>query len=174
MPVLLAQIEALSPAQFILLIGLIAGVLRSVPVFLQTGNVNIAVAHFSQIVVALALSLLWWIGAALVWWFAVRRRRYPIWLTALHVTLGVAVADVLASVLAMVAGSIETHGAILAELGKAPLMAVLSPLELTLLRSLYWFVEAIALIALGRLVLRMDSLIAPPSIPTHSDAEQPG
>ncbi len=169
-PGLLAQIEDLTPAQFTLLIGLFAGVLRSAPAFLHAGNVNIAIARFSQIVVALALGLVWWIGAALLWWFAVRPRRYSIWLTALQVTLGGAVGDVLASVLVMVAGSFETNGALVTELGNAFLTSALGSLELTLLRSIYWFVEAIALIALGRLVLRMDTLVAPPSIPTHPDA----
>jgi hypothetical protein len=38
---------------------------------------------------------LWWAAAILVGWVAVRRRRYSIWWTAWHLSLALAVADLL-------------------------------------------------------------------------------
>ncbi|MDB4875281.1 MAG: hypothetical protein JWM41_1727 [Gemmatimonadetes bacterium] len=157
----LAQIEALSPLRFILLIGAVGGALQSIPVFFHSGTLNVANARVSLIFVALVVSPLWWSGAALLWWFAVRRRRFSIWWMACQVTLGLAAADVLLSALAVVAASIETKGEFVPAFGQQLAMAVLSPLELTAFRSVVWFVQALVLVALGRLLLRMDTLVPP-------------
>jgi hypothetical protein len=161
-PLLFAQIEGLASARFILLIAAVAGTVQAVPVFLHPGSLNLATASVGQLALVTGISLLWWTGAALLWWFAVRRRQYPIWLTALHVTLGLAAADLLMNGLGFVASSIETRGEFAIAFGRALPGALWGPVGIALLRSPFWFVQAIALIAVGRLVLHMDALIVPP------------
>lgn len=109
------------------------------------------------------MALLYWIGAALLWWFAVRRRQHAIWLTALHVTVALFAADLFMDGLGYVAASIETHGEYAGALGHSLPGALSGPLGIALLRSPFWFLQTVALIALGRLVLRMDALVVPPS-----------
>jgi hypothetical protein len=167
---LLDQVEGLSPTRFVLFIGAVGGVLQSIPVFFH-GTTNVATARVGQIVLVLGIHLLWWTAAALLWWLAVQRNRFSIWLTALHVTLALALADLLVAALSLVAASIETHGEIVDALRRAPSTAMIGPFGPTLLRSPLWFVEALVLLALGRLVLRMDApLAAAPSTSTPTEA----
>ncbi|HEY9225904.1 MAG TPA: hypothetical protein VIP11_04610 [Gemmatimonadaceae bacterium] len=161
MPLLLAQIERLASARFILLIAAISGTVQAVPVFLHARSLNFATARLGQLALITSINLVWWIGAALLWWFAVRRRQHPIWLTALHVTLGLAVGDILMNSLGFVASSIQTRGEFAIAFGRALPNALSGPVGIALLRSPFWFVQAVALIAVGRLVLHMDALIVP-------------
>jgi hypothetical protein len=140
-------------------------------VFLHLGSLNLASARLAQIVLVTGIALLNWTGAALLWWFAVRRRQYPIWLTALHVTVALAAGDLLMNGLGFVAASIETRGEYAIAFGRALPAAFSGPVGIALLRSPFWFVQAVALIAVGRLVLHMDALVLPPpAASTHPGA----
>ena len=170
MPLLLARIEGLASVRFILLIAAVAGTAQAVPVFLHSGSLNLATARLGQVALITCISVVWWTGAALLWWFAVRRRQYPIWLTAVHVTLGLVAADLLMNGLGYVASSIETRGEFAIALGQALPGTLWGPVGIALLRSPFWFVQAVVLIAVGRLVLRMDTLIVPQQVTaTHPD-----
>ena len=170
MPRFLAQIESLAVAPFILLIAAIAGTIQALPSFLHLGSLNLASARFVQVVLVTGIALLDWTGAALLWWFAVRRRQYPIWLTALQVTVALAAADLLTNGLGFVAASIETRGEFAIAFGRALPGALSGPLGIALLRTPFWFVQAVALIAVGRLVLHIDALVLPsPAAATHPD-----
>lgn len=73
--------------------------------------------------------------------------------------------------LEFVAASIETKGEFAVAYAQALPAALSGPIGITLFRSSFWFVQALALIAVGRLVLRMDVPRAPsPTNPTHPDA----
>jgi hypothetical protein len=156
----LSQLEALDSAPFILVTGAIGGAVRGIPAFFLS-NANVAGARWAQLIVALVLSLLSWTGAALLWWIAVRRRRFSIWWTACHVTLALAVADLLVTALSFVRASIETKGEIIFDLGSALPTVFVSNLGVTGIRSAFWLIEALVLVALGRIVLRMDERDAP-------------
>ena len=164
----LAEIERLAVAPFILLVAVVAGAIQALPVFLHLGSVHLPSARLAQIVLAMSLAVLNWTGAALLWWFAVRRRQYSIWLTAIHVTVALAAGDLLMNGLGYAAASIETHGEYAVAFAHALPSALPSPLGIALLRSPFWFMEALVLIAVGRLVLHMDSLVAPAPV-THLD-----
>jgi hypothetical protein len=168
-PRFLAQIESLAVAPFVLLVAAIAGTIQALPAFIHLGTLNLANARFAQVALATGVGLLDWTGAALLWWFAVRRRQFPIWLTALHVTVALAAADLLMNALGFVAASIDSRGEFAIVLGRALPGALSGPLSLALLRSPFWSVEATALIAVGRLVLRIDTLVSPPTTTTHQD-----
>jgi hypothetical protein len=118
-PRLLTQIEGLTAASFILLVAAIAGTVQAVPLLLNLGPVNLATTHLAQVGWVTAFSLLYWTGAAFLWWFAVRRRQHAIWVTALHVTVALAAADLLMNGLGLAASSIGTHGEIAIALGRA-------------------------------------------------------
>jgi hypothetical protein len=166
----LEQIESLAAAPFILLVAAVASTIQALPIFLQVGSLNLATARFAQIALATGIGVLDWTGAAVLWWFAVRRRQYSILLTAIHVTIAMAVADLLMNGLGFVAASIETRGEFAMALGAALPAALSGPIGIALLRSPFWFVEALALVAVGRLVLHMDTLVVPPlAAATHRD-----
>jgi len=156
-----AQIERLAVTPFILLVAAIAGTIQGLPALLHLGSLNLTSARFVQVAVITGLGILEWTGAALLWWFAVRRRQYPIWLAAIHVTVALAAADLLANALGYVAASIETRGKYAVALGHALPGALSGPVGSAVLRSPFWFVDAIVLIAVGRLVLHMDTLVVP-------------
>ena len=166
----LAEIEGLAAAQFIFLIAAVAGTVQAMPAFLQLGSLNLATARLIPIVLVTVITLAKWTGVALVWWFAVRRRQHGIWLTALHVTLGLFAGDLLMDLLGYVAASIETRGEYASEFLQAFPGVLSGPVGVALLRSAFWFVQAAALIAVGRRVLHMDVLIVPqPRSATQSD-----
>lgn len=170
MPRFLAQIETLSAAQFILLVAALAGTVQAIPAFLHLGSLNLATARVVQVAAVTAVAILYSIGAAFLWWFAVRRRQHSIWFTALHVTAALFAADLLTNGLGFVAASIETRGEYAIALGHSLSLAFSGPIGIALLRSPFWFVQALALIIVGRLVLHVDSLVAPsPAAATHSD-----
>jgi hypothetical protein len=163
-PGFLAQIEGLTVPSFILLIAAIAGTVQAIPLFLHLGSVDLGRARLAQIGLATALSVVYYTGAALLWWFAVRRRQHSLWLTALQVTVALAAADLLMNGLGLVATSIETRGAFAIALGRALPDALWGFVGGALLRSPFWFIQAAALIAVGRLVLHVDALIVPPRL----------
>ena len=167
----LAEVEGLAAAQFIFLIAAVAGTVQAMPFFLHLGSLSVAHAGIVPIVMAsAAITLVKWTGAALLWWFAVRRRQNGIWLTALHVTLGLFAGDLLMDLLGYVQASIETRGEYASEFLQAFPGVLSGPVGVALLRSAFWFVQAAALIAVGRRVLHMDVLIVPQSISaTQSD-----
>lgn len=146
---LAAHMEGLAAAPFILLVGLIGGALQGMPRFFL-GTTGTTDSHFAPFVVVGVASVLWWTAALFLWWIAVRRRRWSLWATATHVTLGFAVADVLASALGMVVASIDTNGAYAEALVREPLTVVSSNLVLTLIRSPLWFLGSVIAVAVGR------------------------
>ncbi|HXT17872.1 MAG TPA: hypothetical protein VN706_19705 [Gemmatimonadaceae bacterium] len=119
MPRSLAQIESLAVTPFILLVAAIAGTVQAIPMFLHIGRLNLASARFVEVAAITGLAVLNWTGAAVLWWFAVRRRQYAIWLTALRVTVALAAADLFMDSLGYVAASIETRGEFAIALGRA-------------------------------------------------------
>jgi len=165
-----AQIEGLAAVRFMLLVGLIGGGLQAIPRFLLSGSGAMR-PHVAQFVVVGVTSTLYWTGAALLWWIAVRRRRWSLWATATHVALGLVVADILSNGLGMVAASIDTNGAFAKAVVREPLTFASSNLGLTLVRSPFWFLGAAIAVALGRHLSSPPHTIAsPPSKPTRSEA----
>jgi hypothetical protein len=150
MRVLPTQIEQLPPAPFILGVSLAGGVLQGIPGFFLEHTDGTG-ARVAQLVVAVGISVVWWAAAVLLWWTTVRRRQFSIWKTAWHVTLALALADVLGLALGYVSASIETHGAFVEALVHAPLSASTSGLSfIVLIRSPIRFLGAAMVIALGR------------------------
>lgn len=144
-----AQIEALGATHFILLVGLIAGAIQGVP-RLFLGNTEAAPSWLILLPVVGATEALSWTAALLLWWIAVRRRQSSLWVIAAHVTLGLALADLLAAALGVVVASINTHGKFAAIIAHQPGNFIFSNLTFTLLRSPLWFLGSALLIAIGR------------------------
>lgn len=167
---LLTQLEELAPAHFVLLVAVASATLQSIPAFFlpNTGQAN---WNLIQLVGGAAFGLLWWLAALLLWWVAVRRRRFSIWKIAWHLVLALALADGLALALSLVAGSIETHGRLVRALAQAASTVVWSNLGLILVRCPFRFLGAVALLALGRVLLGMMNPAArEPSMPTDREA----
>lgn len=163
------RFEELAPTRFVLVVGFAAGVLQGVPTLL-VGNTSSTGTRSIHLVVA-ATTVLWWCAAVLLWWAAVRRRRVSVWRTAWHVMLGWALGDMLASALAFVAASIDTHGAFVSAYAHASLSATLPGLVVpTILRSPIRFLGSAMLIAFGRYLLRSAAPFAPHSL-TPRDPE---
>lgn len=165
-----AQVEALTPVPFVLLVGLIGGALQAIPRFLLSGSGAMR-PHLAQFVLVGVTSTLYWTAAALLWWIAVQRRPWSLWATAAHVALGLVVADILSNGLGMVAASIDTNGAFAKAVVREPLTFASSNLGLILIRSPVWFFGAAIAVALGRHLSGPPPTIAsPPSKPTRSEA----
>jgi len=146
---LAAQIETLGPVHFILLIGLAAGAIQALPrlFFPATGALPFQPLAFLVISVT---AVLWWTAALVLWWITIRRRRWGVWNSAVQVTLGLVVADLVVIALATVVSSIATRGAVPLTLLQQPMTVVLSNLGITALRCPVWFVGAVLTIAVGR------------------------
>jgi hypothetical protein len=145
---LIVRLENLTPARFILLVGLSAGVLQGIPTLLFS---NESGGHSIQFPVVAGLTLISLTAAALLWLVAVRRERFSVWRMAWYVCLGLILGDLLALALSMVAASIETNGAFVSAYIHAPLSVTLPGLVVpTLLRSPIWFFGSAVLIAIGR------------------------
>lgn len=144
-----AHIEALAAIPFILLLGLVGGAIQGIPRFFL-GGTGASGPHFAQFLVVAISAVLWWTAALLLWWVSVRRRRWSLWRTAAHVTLGLALADVLTSALGMVIASIGTSGMFATTIVREPLTFASSNLVLPLVRSPLWFLGAAMAVALGR------------------------
>ena len=163
------QLEELAPAPFIVVVGLVGGVLQGMPRFFL-GNGSSTEARSAQLVIVAAFSVLWWAGALLLWWVAVRRRRFSIWKTAWHLTLALSLAEVLDLALALAAASIQTKGAIVEALVHAPLSMSLSSLGLVLFRSPIRFLGSALLVAFGRQLPERDNPAAPRPLSSHPQA----
>jgi len=142
------DLENLTPGQFILLVGLGAGILRGVPGYLLPGSI----ANPAVLAVAVAaLSLLALSGAVLVWWIAVHRRRFSWWKTAWHLTLALALGDLLGFALAFVDASMQTNGEFISSWFNAPLSTTMPGLLAPILfKSPVRLLGSALLIALGR------------------------
>src|SRR5262249_34174662 len=89
------------------------------------------------------------------------RRRFSVWKTAWHVTLALALADGIDTLLAYALASIETKGAYVEALGRADWSAVAAPVVILLIKSPIRFVGSAMLIALGRGLPRGGGVEAP-------------
>lgn len=143
------QIEAWAPARFVLLIGAAGGIIQGIPRFFVRGTGGTG-AHFGQFVLIGLASVMWCAAALLLSWIAIRRRRWSIWKTATHVTVGLALASVVDMALGAVVASIETRGVFAEALARAPVTFASSNLGLILLRSPLWFLISATVILLGR------------------------
>ncbi len=144
-----ARAEQLAAAPFVLLVGLGGGAVRGVPRLLLGGTGEVD-SRAALAVVLGAATVLWWTAALLLWWIAVRRRRWSVWRTATHLTLGLALADVLTTSLGMVAASIGTNGMFAEAAMRDPMAIALPNLVLTLIQLPMWFVGSVVAVALGR------------------------
>jgi hypothetical protein len=165
-----AQIEALRPAAFVFLIGLVAGTIQGVPRLLLGGVTSSPPKLFPFLVIG-ATAILWWTAALLLWWIILRRQPLSLWIAAGQVTLGLAIGETLAAALGVVASPVDPFAPVTIGLGQQLLAVVYSGLFLTLFRSPLWFVGAVVAIALGR-----DLNVAQQSAPTASTpaAAHPG
>ena len=127
----LNDIERLTPAPFILFVGATGGVLQNLPS--MWGRESIAIALVTQVGVDGA--------AVLLWWAAVRRRRFSVWRTAWHLMLALDLSHVISFLLAL--SSIGMH--FKASWAIPLLTAVLG-------MSPFRFLGALALVAMGRLL----------------------
>jgi hypothetical protein len=167
---LATHIEGLSPARFVLVIGTAGGVLQGIPRFFL-GSAASTGAHVGQFVLVVVTSVLWWMAAAIVWWIAVRRRRYSVWITAAHLTIGLALANVLDMALAAVVASIETKGRYAELVFHALGTFASSNLLLILVRSVSWFLGSAMLVGLGRHLAGGERLTTPTPPPSsHPEA----
>ena len=170
MRLLSTQIEELAPLRFILAVALAAGGLDSIPTFFS-GHGNSAGGRSIQLVAVAAISVLWLAAGMFLLWGAVRRRSYSVWRIAWHLTLALALGDVLAFALTFAAASIDTQGAYVTAYVHAPLsVTVPGLLAPTLLRSPIRFLGWAAAVALGRLWLGSARPFAPRSL-TSRDRE---
>jgi hypothetical protein len=167
---LLTQLEELAPARFVLLVGVASATLRSIPAFFLRNPAH-ANWNWVQLIGGAAFRLLWWLAALLLWWVAVRRRRFSIWKIAWHLVLALALADGLVLALSLVPDSIETHGRVIKTLAQAASTVVWSNLDPILIRSPFRFLGAVALLALGRVLLGVVNPAArEPLLPTDREA----
>lgn len=161
------QIEELSPAPFVLLVGFVGGVLQGIPHFFLASSSS-RDARIVQMVVFDVISVLWWAAALLLWWVAVRRRQFSVWSTALQVTLSLVLADVLGLALGYLDASIETNGAFLEAIARAPLSFSTSGFVVVLIRCPVRFLGSALVVFLGR---RLPGLAVPrPSMSTDREA----
>jgi hypothetical protein len=151
MRVLLARIEKIDAAPFVFLVGAMSGVLQGLPAVLLANDAG-AVRSYIQLGVLAATTILWWAGAVLLWWAAVRRQQFSVWRSAGHVTLALAVGDLLTSMLALVGASFQTDGAMVGYLIHRPLDFAWGFVVPSAARSLIRFIVFSVAIALGRLV----------------------
>lgn len=165
-----AQIEALGPASFVLLIALVAGGILGIPSILLVGVNGGRLQVVPFLVVGLA-AVLRWTAALLLWLIAVRRVQSSAWMTAAQVTLGLVVAHMLAASLSMVGASIETHGEVASIIAQQPLNVIVSNLGVALFPSPLWFFGSAIAIALGR-HLNVGSTHRPASAPTATQPER--
>ena len=158
------KIEALATAPFILVVGSVGGVLQGIPHFFL-GSSSRTDMRIVQMVAFDVISVLWWAAALLLWWVAVRRRRYSVWSTAWHVTLALVLADVLGLALGYLDASIETNGAFVEALARAPLSFSTSGLVVVLIRCPIRFLGSALVVYLGRQLPGHTSPVAPRANP---------
>jgi hypothetical protein len=144
-----AQIEALGPTHFTLLIGLIAGTIQSAPELFLGGATPARLQLLPFLIIGIT-AVLWWTAAFLLWWVAVRRHQSLIWIIAFQVTLGLVLADLLHAALGAVPAAINTHGGFATAIVRAPWAFIVSNLQFSLFRAPVWFLGAVVAIAMGR------------------------
>jgi hypothetical protein len=127
----LNEIERLPPAPFILFVGATGGVLQALPSI--WGRDHIAIGLVTQVGVQGAALLLWWV--------AVRRRRFSVWRTALHLMLALDLAHVIGLLL-----SLSSVGMQFKASWATPLLSAVLGM------SPFRFLGALALVAMGRLL----------------------
>jgi hypothetical protein len=146
----LSQIEEPAPTPFVLLVGMIGGVLQSIPSLATQGSTA----------GALVASLIVGVAAVGLWWVSVRRRRFSVWRTAWHLTLALDLAHMLALsfVLVRIPGKLPVSWL---DTSETILMTVvaLSPLR---------FSAATVLLAFGRMLPGSGLPVVPqPLAPSH-------
>lgn len=135
-------IEDLSPGRFILLVGVLGAVLRSYPGFY--------LEHASARTI-LVLAVVTDAAAVALWWVAVRRRRFPVWKTALHVMLALDLADALGFLLTIAMLSLNVRGHLVNTIAHEPLLTFLGGFATPyVVFSAIRFVGAAVLVAIGR------------------------
>lgn len=157
------QLARLGAAQFVVLIALVAGTIRSIPGFLSHGG-TLPFRPLSFILIG-AITLLWWLGALILWWVAVRRAS-SIWIVAAQVTIGIVLGELFGSFLGMVPVSIEGGRRVAAAVGNHLPDIISSNLGLALLRAPVVFVGSLLALKIGRaLALGSRDLPAAPATP---------
>src|SRR5215510_1455951 len=159
------KIEALSAAPFILLVGLVGGVLQGIPHFFL-GSSSRTDMRIVQMIVFDVISVLWWAAVLFLWWLAVRRRRYSVWSTAWQVTLALVLADVLGLALGYLNAAIQTNGAFVEALARAPLSFSTSGLVVVLVRCPIRFLGSALVVFLGRNLPGQSNPVSPRSMST--------
>ena len=140
------RVERRTARRFAELVALVGGVLVGAPQVLS------GVFGNGRTAVMLALLLVQWIFAALLWWVATRRRKFTVLQTAGHITLGLAFGDLIGFAIAFVAASIQTNWEFADSYVHAGWSVILPALFLpTLIRTPLRFGGWALLIALGRL-----------------------
>jgi hypothetical protein len=138
------RVERQAPRQFAELVALIGGLLVGAPQVLAAFDDH-------QAAVLLSLMFVQWSAAALLWWIATRRRKFTVLQTASHITLGLALGDLIGFAIAFVAASIQTEWQFADSYLHAPWSTTLPGLLLpTLIRTPLRFGGWALLIALGR------------------------
>ena len=159
------KIEALSATPFILVVGLVGGVLQGIPHFFL-GSSSRTDMRIVQMIVFDVISVLWWAAVLFLWWLAVRRRRYSVWTIAWHVTLALVLADVLGLALGYLNAAIETNGAFVEALVRAPLSFSTSGLVVVLVRCPIRFLGTALVVYLGRNLPGQSNPVSPRSMST--------
>ena len=160
------RLEQLAPAQFIGLVAVIAGALFGMPqVFIESSNGD---RRLWPIVVG--FRLLMWAAAGLLWWIGMRRQQFSAWRIAWHITIALALADLIAFAMAFMAANNQTDGGYADAYFRAPLGTTLPGLLVpTLLRTPVRLVGSALVIGLGRMwILR--GRRSPPKDPRSLEA----
>jgi hypothetical protein len=144
------QLARFGGTRFVFLIALVAGIIRSIPGFLFPGN-QLPVRPLTFLLFG-AFDLLWWVGALILWWVAVRRAS-SMWIVAAQVTIGLFIGEVFGSALGMVSASIEGGGEVAVAVGRHLGMIISSNLGLALIRAPLIFVGSLLVLQVGRSLL---------------------
>lgn len=158
------RLDDLSPVQFVLFLGLIAGTVQGIPSLLESSPGGIG-GQTLHVAAAVAGSALWWCAAVVFGWSAIRGLRFSLWRTAGQMTLAWAIGDLVAAGLAFVGASIQTQGGFVHSYVNAPFWTGALPglLGPTILHTPARLVGSIALLAVGRFLLDRRGPSTPPT-----------
>ena len=145
-----AGLEDLTAGRFILLVGAIGGVLRSYPA---------SCVEHATVRLVFVLFVLTDAAAVLLWWVAVRRRRFSVWKTALHVMLGLDLADALGFGLILAMLSLDARRHMVNAVVHKPVMDLVGVFAAPILIR---FVVAAAAVAFGRVLPGRGKPVAAP------------
>jgi hypothetical protein len=144
------RIEQLTPGQFVGLVASIAGFLFGMPHLLLGTSTGDRLWP-----VAVGFGLLTWSAGGLMWWIAIRRQQLSAWRTAWHITMALALADLIGFAFVFIAATLQTDGAYADAYFRAPVGTTLPGfLVHTLLRTPARLVGGALLVGLGRAWLR--------------------